>query len=147
MRELSFFVAGRPAPKGSKRGGAAGQLREASRYLPAWTWAVHLGAVRARIAANWETATRPCQMGTIFFFDRPANPVPHAQDEPAVPPDVDKLLRAVADPLTVAGVWRDDALWTAVGATRKVYVGTVINWIPMSATRPQGAYITIITDI
>jgi Holliday junction resolvase RusA-like endonuclease len=67
----------------------------------------------------------PIRLRVSFFLPRPKAmkgeaAVPHAKK-----PDVDNLLKAVMDAMTVAGVWKDDALvyateagkWYAAGKT------------------------------
>jgi Holliday junction resolvase RusA-like endonuclease len=139
-RSLDFIVLGRPAPQGSKKGGATGQLREASVYLPAWRREITLCAQRARIAAGWVKAEGPCRLDVVFYIERAANPVPHAQVYPAVKPDNDKLARAVADALTSAGVWRDDCLWVDTGRLAKRYAGETDALLPNNQT---GAWIRV----
>jgi len=122
---LEFVAYGRPAPKGSKQHGGSGQFYEQSRYLPAWMDAVVLAAQRARVAAKWRTATMPCVLDLVFSLDRAEHPSPDTpwlDDYPAKPPDLDKLARGVADALTRAGVWADDALWIGCNRLRKLYV-------------------------
>jgi len=128
---LEFVTYGRPAPKGSKQHGGAGQFYEQSRYLPAWMDAVILAAQRARIAAKWRTATMPCVLDLVFSLDRAEHQSPDTpwlDDYPAKPPDLDKLARGVADALTRAGVWADDALWVGCDRLYKVYAGRPETW-------------------
>jgi crossover junction endodeoxyribonuclease RusA len=104
---LTFFVAGRPAPQGSKRPGPNGQMIEASRFLPEWRRAVRLAALRARKAASHTTWYGPVGIAMITYQERPANP-----EDPTYPlgaPDYDKLARAINDALTYAGVYSDDS--------------------------------------
>jgi Holliday junction resolvase RusA-like endonuclease len=69
--------------------------------------------------------TNPVRLRVSFFLPRPKamkgeTAVPHTKK-----PDVDNLLKAVMDSMTVAGVWKDDALvyateagkWYAAGKT------------------------------
>ena len=50
----------------------------------------------------------PLVVHAVFVMPRPKGPKYH--DWPAVMPDKSKLLRALEDSLTQAGVWRDDCL-------------------------------------
>jgi Holliday junction resolvase RusA-like endonuclease len=134
---LTFDVYGRPAPQGSKRyiGGSAkqgGRFIEASKYLPAWRKAVTSTAVAIMEDEGWETCTDPVTLEVIFYLERPAT-IPHSKRPwPIKPPDLDKLVRGVADGLTDAGVWADDD-----------QVVHVVAWKCYADTREPGAQITI----
>jgi hypothetical protein len=99
---------GRPAPQGSKTRGSAGQLREASNYFPAWRQAVKRAALRTLVDMGVAPADRPVfpagtavhLRGLTFFLAE--------GQQPAAAPDIEKLVRAVFDPLTMARVWHDD---------------------------------------
>jgi len=124
---LTFDVYGRPAPQGSKRyiGGSAkqgGRFIEASKYLPAWRKAVTSTAVAIMADEGWETVTDPVTLEVIF----------EKRPWPTKPPDLDKLVRGVADGLTDAGVWADDD-----------QVVHVIAWKVYADTRDPGATVTI----
>lgn len=102
---LVISVTGRPAPQGSKRQGAAGQMREQSPYLPAWRAAVKRATYEAYKAAGVEPAALPLlrgpvQASVLFRLE-------HGRRADA-PPDLDKLLRSTFDALTEARVWEDD---------------------------------------
>ena len=45
----------------------------------------------------------------LFILPRPKTVAPNKRVLPIVPPDIDKLVRAVADSLTNARVWSDDS--------------------------------------
>jgi len=118
----SFFVVGRPAPKGSSRGllmpakpGTPGAVLLADgRWMRAgvafdndrtrsWGRAV---AVAASAHAPAELIDGPVYCSCRFVFERPkATKYPLA---PAGPPDADKLERCVWDALTGV-IWTDDA--------------------------------------
>jgi Holliday junction resolvase RusA-like endonuclease len=63
----------------------------------------------------------PLSLRVVFYLPRPKT-APKRVTEPAKKPDTDKLLRAVMDALTAAGVWADDAQVVQVEA-RKVFAG------------------------
>lgn len=98
---VEFWVAGRPAPQGSKKRGEAGQMREASDYLPAWRQAVKIAALRWMKAAGVAPDDRP-----VFPKDAPVALLVEFHVE--VEADTDKLARAVGDALTAARLWHDD---------------------------------------
>lgn len=110
MRRLEIIAYGRAAPQGSKKGGSAGNMIEASRFLPAWrtrVYAAALGARRAYPDGIWAPVTGPCYVDIVVFIDRPAQT--QFPDYPAGEPDVDKLARAILDSLTRAQVYVDDS--------------------------------------
>ena len=134
---LTFDVYGRPAPQGSKRyvGGnraQGGRFIEASKYLPAWRKAVTSTAVAIMEDEGWATCTDPVTLEVIFYLERPATIPQSKRPWPIKPPDLDKLLRAVADSCSDAGVWHDDD-----------QVVHVIAWKCYADTREPGASIKI----
>jgi crossover junction endodeoxyribonuclease RusA len=118
---LTIRVYGRPAPQGSKEQGGAGQLLEASPYLPAWRVAVKVAAYKAYEAAGIPFTRLPLYpRGVPVIIDRLHFYVTDEQcraegtDEPIGDPDIDKLLRATLDPLggakeRTARLFKDDA--------------------------------------
>ena len=129
VSQLSVWVPGRPAPKGSHKLGQHGQLRNASAYLAAWSGAwTGRGKSRRRVAGAVERAvyeqyaklgvtpdqlplfTGPIGISIVFMLDPD-----RAADGP---PDGDKLDRATWDALTIARVWADDARVVAWGGCK-----------------------------
>lgn len=108
MDELSvveFYVIGRPAPQGSKRTGAAGQMLEQSPYLRKWRRDVRAACLRFFLNANvppsrlpWFPKGTPVEFTVTFYVDT----------DPVEPPDWDKLGRSTGDALTDAHAWKDD---------------------------------------
>ena len=111
---LEFFVPGRVAPQGSKRyvGGnkaSGGRFIEASKYLPAWRKAVTTVAHDYITQWDQKPLTGPVELSVWFYLERPKSISRTKRLMPIVPPDVDKLVRAICDALTDADVWDDDA--------------------------------------
>lgn len=106
---LNFFVPGRPAPQGSKKSVGRGRFIEASKYLPAWRHAVTEFAIYAATEHGWDTIHGPVTLEVVFYLERPSTIKVNKRPHPIVPPDVDKLVRAVSDALSDAGVWGDDS--------------------------------------
>lgn len=111
---FEFFVPGRVAPQGSKRyvGGnkaSGGRFIEASKYLPAWRTAVT--TVARDYMTHWDQKplAGPVNLKVVFYIERPKSIPQRTRPTPIVPPDVDKLVRAICDAMTDAGVWDDDA--------------------------------------
>jgi Holliday junction resolvase RusA-like endonuclease len=110
MRRLEIVAYGRAAPQGSKKGGSAGNMMEASRFLPTWRIKVYAEAVKARKAhpdGIWAPITGACQVDIVVSIDRPLGT--QFPDFPAGEPDADKLARAILDSLTGAQVYVDDS--------------------------------------
>ena len=130
--ELFFEVYGIPAPQGSKKSIGNNRFVEASKKLPAWRKAVLAAAEQAVVDADWVTLSGPAELSVVFFLPRPKSVAPGKRILPTTPPDIDKLIRAVADSCSNALVWEDDSLVCKVTAY-KVY----------DDTRDAGASITI----
>jgi hypothetical protein len=133
---LIIPIVGRPAPQGSKRSGASGQLLEQSAYLPAWRAAVKAGAFRAYQAAGIGPGmlpvfpTGPVVVEQCVFFVTDEQCRAEGTDEPCGPPDIDKLLRATLDALGgarqrrgTARLYADDAQVTKIRNLDKVRPG------------------------
>lgn len=71
----------------------------------------------ASLPDNWEPIDEPCEAVINFYLPKPKT-VDRAL--PTVPPDLDKLVRAVFDSLKDAGVVADDSRIVRVSA-RKLY--------------------------
>lgn len=138
---VSFFVAGDPAPQGSKqarpiyKGRGKGRvftgrvaLVESSTKVKPWREQV---AAAARIAYRGRAPmTGPLEVSLVFEMPRPQShwgtgrnagvlkaSAPEWCDKK---PDKDKLTRAIYDALTTAGVWLDDAQ-AVIGRQEKLY--------------------------
>lgn len=129
MTAVEFFVPGTPVPQGSKRHVGNGVLIESARGLKDWRRAI---TDAAWSHAGLEPWTGPVSVGLTFYVARPkghhvagdpSRPVKaNAPDVPTTKPDLDKLVRAVLDAMTDAGVWRDDSQVVWLQA-RKAYAG------------------------
>jgi len=130
--ELFFEVYGIPAPQGSKKSIGNGRFIEASKKLPAWRKRVKEAAQVAIKDRSWVTLTGAAELSVVFFLPRPQSVAAGKRLLPTVPPDIDKLIRAIADSCSDALVWEDDSLVCKVSAY-KVY----------DDTREAGALITV----
>ena len=119
--ELELFVAGRPAPQGSKmarpiyrgRGservftGKVAQVESSKSGVDAWR-----SDVRAAAEAVWpvnETLDVPLVVSLEFVMPRPASAPKRSTPPASKRPDLSKLCRATEDALESAGVFVDDA--------------------------------------
>jgi Holliday junction resolvase RusA-like endonuclease len=115
VKRLVVAVDGRPAPQGSKKSGAHGQMREASPYLPAWRAAVKRAVYEAYRDAGVAPGALPLFVGPVgvaivFRLD--------SSRRVDAAPDLDKLLRSTWDALTAARVWEDDGRVVTQSATK-----------------------------
>lgn len=114
--ELVFDVYGIPAPQGSKKSIGNGRFVEASKKLPAWRKRVAEAASDAMASLDWVALSGPTELSVVFFLPRPRSVPVTKRALPQVAPDIDKLIRAVGDSCTTAGVWDDDSLVCKVTA-------------------------------
>jgi crossover junction endodeoxyribonuclease RusA len=117
---LTFHIPGRPAAKGSMRHVGKGRLIPMSKHLAAWEAAI-ITAARAAAGPGWEPYDGPLAVHADFYLPRPKTT--RYPDYPAGTPDLDKLERALGDPLKTAGVYTDDARIVAWHATKNWAVG------------------------
>ena len=111
MSEYLFvFVPGKPAPQGSKRALGPGVMIESSKYVKPWR-----ADIREAVRTEWErygpggVVDEPLTVELMFRMPRPAS-TPKSYTPYAIKrPDVDKLVRAVLDAISSAGVWADDS--------------------------------------
>ncbi len=116
---IEFHVAGKPVPKGSIR---AFPHRITGRMialpmgvgLKPWTRAV---ATAARTAASGRKLEGAVQVWLDFDLPKPKSERAAGRWH-IVRPDLDKLIRAVLDGLTEAGVWGDDGQVASLVATK-----------------------------
>jgi crossover junction endodeoxyribonuclease RusA len=133
---LTITAHGVPVTQGSKTRGRNGSSYEAAKGHKEWRKTVTDAAVDA--SRYWDRMEGPVKARLWFYFERPKSHYrsgrnAHLLKDTAAPfprPDVDKLVRAVFDSFTVAGVWADDSLVTDVRATklwttREDFVGVV----------------------
>jgi len=103
---LDLFVAGKPAPQGSKRHVGGGTMVESSKAVGDWRSVV---AWTAANAYSGEPLTGAVVLAVEFVMPRPKS-LPKTRPTPphTKRPDVDKLLRAVGDALSGV-LWCDDS--------------------------------------
>lgn len=122
-KTLTFNAYGMtPAPKGSYRFVRGHAIPMSKREKP-WR---NLVSDNARIAMTREKSTQfdkdvPVSVRITFLMPRPKTVKRHM---PTVPPDIDKLCRAVLDALTDVGVWVDDSQVVDLRAT-KIYASGI----------------------
>jgi crossover junction endodeoxyribonuclease RusA len=127
MFDLTIDVSGDPASQGSHSviNGRIVQVNSAKHKK--WRNAVVFAALDL-IGEDWVPIDEPVELSVIFYLPRPKTAT---REFPAVMPDLDKLIRAVGDSLTTAGIISDDSRIIAIHA-HKLYadargVGAVIR--------------------
>lgn len=119
---VSFFVPGAPAPKGSKRHVGNGVMIESSKLLPAWQQNVSWFSVQAmkRYARSTRPFTSAVCVDLGFVMPRPKS-APKTKTMPAIKrPDIDKLCRGVLDGLTKGVVYMDDSQVVGLKASKRI---------------------------
>ena len=111
MPNISFFVPGVPVPQGSKvygvRKDGTAYGRESAKGFAPWRRKVREAAEAALMASDeWEAGyDGPVQLVAAFTFP----PIAAKRFWKTSAPDIDKCVRLIADALTQAGVYKDDA--------------------------------------
>lgn len=105
ITDFETFVAGRPAPQGSKKV-MRGRVFESSPHHRAWRARVH---EHAQATYQGEPMTGPLAMSLTFWMERPKSQPKLRRTVPYRRPDADKLARSVNDSLVTAGVIHDDS--------------------------------------
>jgi Holliday junction resolvase RusA-like endonuclease len=124
---LVVTVFGRPVTQGSKTRTRYGMRDDNGVRLRPWREAVKTAALDALggpDSTTWQRLDGPVSVSAAFTFDRPKSAPKSRQCWPTTRSsgDLDKLVRAVFDALTDAGVWRDDSQVVEVSAA-KLHVG------------------------
>lgn len=123
----NFFVDGLPIPQGSMKVINGHVIHAKGSALAAWRSAIALAARNAGVLPSLD----PIHIEMKFYMPKPRTV---KREEPTVPPDLDKTIRAVLDGLT-AIAYRDDAQVTSIVA-QKAYgerIGVSITVGPRSA--------------
>jgi Holliday junction resolvase RusA-like endonuclease len=123
-----FVVPGQPIPQGSMRHVGGGRIVSKNPKLKKW---------RERIAkvVNEQVGspghTDPMSVTVLFQLQKPESA---KRDYPTVPPDLDKLQRAIGDALSIdAGYIKDDAQIVEWHATKQYgQPSVIIRVVPLS---------------
>ena len=127
-RTVTVDVRGLPRPQGSMRLHALPNGKVASRYPPAvWDWRRKVQQAVAELEAEQLTGAVELRLG--FDLPRPdghfgtgRNAGTVKASSPTLPitmPDLDKLVRCIADAITDAGLWHDDSQVVFIQAAKR----------------------------
>jgi Holliday junction resolvase RusA-like endonuclease len=117
MFDLTIDVQGDPASQGSHSVINGRIVQVNSSKHKRWRNAVVFAALNL-ITDDWKPIDEPVELSVIFYLPRPKTV--QGRLLPSVMPDLDKLIRAVADSLTDAGIYADDSRIVRISAA-KVY--------------------------
>lgn len=129
MTELSVFVAGVPAPQGSKNflgtfkgkdGRTHGIMGESSKKVKPWRADVRSALIDADGKPKVSFGDSPIVADLVFIMTRPKS-TPKKKTPAAIrKPDLDKLIRSTFDAISSAGVWADDSRVIGVVASKMI---------------------------
>jgi Holliday junction resolvase RusA-like endonuclease len=128
MTGVEFRVLGLPSPQAGMRavptGAGVRHITTGGTGLAVWRGQVSLAALaQAHALGKAAPLMGPLALEVAFQFpmprSRPASVRAAGRAPKSTKPDIDKLLRAVCDSLTVAGLIADDALISTVLATKQ----------------------------
>lgn len=104
---ITLEVLGDPAPQGSKRVFNGRVVEAAGEKLKRWRKAI---ALACQEYAGQNIILGPVRLEVAFYMPRPQTVKISKRPLPIVPPDLDKLLRAVGDGIGQSEViWGDDS--------------------------------------
>lgn len=114
---ITLEVLGDPAPQGSKRVFNGRVVEAAGEKLKRWRKAI---ALACQEYAGQNIILGPIRLEVAFYMPRPQTVKISKRPLPIVPPDLDKLLRAVGDGIGQSEViWGDDSQIVEILATKE----------------------------
>lgn len=125
---IEFVVEGTPIPQGSKRHVGNGRMIEANPNLRAWRVVVTAAARQASKGFQFDKSAG-IEVNLSFFMPKPKTV---KRSMPTVKPDLDKLVRAILDGVTDAGLWFDDGQVIKITARKNYTVTTPKVFIKIS---------------
>lgn len=135
---LNFFIPGTPVPQGSKKW--VGRMIEANTQLGPWRSVVTAYTRQTMLAHKTAMLDEPLYISMTFYLRRPKAHYRTGKNSGLLKgnapvfvqstPDLDKLIRAVNDGITDAGLWKDDSLVVSLNAQKRYAEQPGVNiWI------------------
>jgi crossover junction endodeoxyribonuclease RusA len=119
--ELDVFVAGRPAPQGSKKGFVRrGKVIQVEMSPHVGTWREDVRAACLQTWGRRAPLDGPLELEVEFVRKRPVSAPKSRTPHASTAPDLSKLVRSTEDAITSAGVWVDDARVVRCVASKRV---------------------------
>ena len=116
---IRVFVAGKPAVQGSKRYVGRGIMLDADKRLPAWRTSIR-AAIIDEAGYPVRSLDGPVAIDLEFILVRPESAPKRRTPSAVKKPDIDKLVRAVLDAVTLSGAWRDDSQVVQMTAKKRL---------------------------
>jgi crossover junction endodeoxyribonuclease RusA len=117
---IEFSVHGQPQAQGNHRINRSGRIYDSNRELKEWRYNIAWAARLAMGATDGVHFRGPVSVRVVFSLKPPKKW--DGKSYPTKRPDIDKLMRAICDGMTEAGVYADDSQ-VIYSAGLKVYVG------------------------
>lgn len=117
---LVVFVAGRPAPQGSKRHVGHGVMVEMSKHLKPWREDIRCALLDTAGHPLRQFGGDPIVLRLEFVMPRPASTPKRSTPAAVKRPDLDKLCRSALDAIGSAGVWTDDSQVIDLHASKRL---------------------------
>jgi crossover junction endodeoxyribonuclease RusA len=134
---IEVIVRGIPAPQGSKRHVGNGRMIESSKAVGPWREAIRAETQRVMDALCVYPISGPVGVQVNFNLPRPKGHYRTGKNAhllsvgapawPAGTPDLDKLIRAVLDGLTMGGAWKDDGQVVSLLAYKRYADGVPVG--------------------
>lgn len=113
----SLWVAGEPKPQPRVKAYSRGGLTRVYTPATAQAWKQQIIASCAEKGIIGLKINSPVSLRLVFFLPRPKSGKKNQQY--TIKPDIDNLVKAAMDALTVAEVWRDDCLIVKLVADKR----------------------------
>lgn len=124
MTSLTFTIYGEAASQGSHKAfivKGKPRITDSNENLAPWR-SVVVAAAREAMPVDWQPITGAVLVTIMFHLRRPASAPKTIDVHATKKPDIEKLVRAIHDALTDAGVWLDDSQVVSLRADKQYAV-------------------------